>query len=358
MTVAVTGLVYALAEYGMVRRLFMEMAMSVPDYSWFDQVPAHCKTRNQLAELGLKPGGPCVATVTWKKGQRFAYLYDELSAVPKRVLTDAQRAVLAKARDAADRKARTCYACGGLSDWRLRPHQRCESCVAEAEARRWRRDRTKAALWARNLLETPGVVLLDTETTDLSGVIVQISVVALDGAVLLNTLVNPFATISPGAEEIHHITQAMVECAPPFAAVVDRLASLLHGKTVVTYNAEFDADVFQRELGRLYAGQPDSWQRVADWMRQSHWVDAMEKYSQWCGEWSDYWGNYKWQRLGGSHDAAEDCLELLRVLRLMAADLDAPNEHQTLDQAGAMALVEPAPDDLAVSPDRPLAPLF
>ncbi len=50
-TVAVTGLVYALAEYGMVRRLFMEMAMSVPDYSWFDQAPAHCKTRNQLAEL-------------------------------------------------------------------------------------------------------------------------------------------------------------------------------------------------------------------------------------------------------------------------------------------------------------------
>ncbi len=334
------------------------MAMSVPDYSWFDQAPAHCKTRNQLAELGMKPGGPCVATVTWKKGQRFAYLYDERSAVPKRVLTDAQRAVLAKARDAADRKARTCYACGGLSDWRLRPRQRCESCVAEAEARRWRRDRTKAALWARRLLDSTLVVLLDTETTSLSGVMVQVSVVALDGTVLLNTLVNPLTDIEPGAQEIHHITREMTECAPDFAALVDLLGSLLHGKTVVAYNAEFDADVFQRELGRLYAGQPDSWQRVADWMRPIQWEDAMEPYSQWVGMWSDYWGNYKWQALGGTHDAADDCLELLRVLRLMAADLDAPLEHQALDQADAVSIVEPVPDDLAVSPDRPLAPLF
>jgi hypothetical protein len=320
-TVAVTCLVYALAEYGMVRRLFMEMAMSVPDYSWFDQAPAHCKTRNQLAELGLKPGGPCVATVTWKKGQRFAYLYDERSAVPKRVLTDAQRAVLAKARDAADRKARTCYACGGLSDWRLRPRQRCESCVAEAEARRWRRDRTKAALWARNLLETPGVVLLDTETTDLSGVIVQISVVALDGTVLLNTLVNPLATISPGAEEIHHITQAMVECAPPFAAVVDRLASLLHGKIAVAYNAPFDEETLQRDVARLHDGEENAWQLAADWCNAITWEDAMEPWSAFVGDFSHYWGNYRWQRLGGTHDAAEDCLELLSILRLMACPL-------------------------------------
>jgi DNA polymerase III epsilon subunit-like protein len=332
---------------------------SPPDYSWFDQAPGHYKTRNQLAELGLKPGGPCVATVTWKRGQRFARLYDEQAALPKRVLTDAQREVLAKAREAADRKARTCYACGGLSDWRLRPRQRCEACVAEAEAKRWRRDRRESALWARRLLDasTP-VVLLDTETTSLSGVMVQVSVVALDGTVLLNTLVKPHAEIEPGAQEIHGISSAMVECAPPFAELVDLLGSLLHGRIVVAYNAGFDSDVFQRELGRLYAGQPDIWQRVADWMRRVQWEDAMEPWSAFVGDYSEYWGNYRWQPLGGSHDAAADCLELLRILRLMAADLDTPPEHQSIDHAGAMALVEPVPDDLAVSSDRPLAPLF
>jgi Exonuclease len=332
--------------------------MSVPTYNWFDEAPAHYKTRNQLAELGLKPGGPIVAHVVWMKGRRYAYLYDEQIAVPKRLISDAQREVLAKAREAADRKARTCYACGNLSDWRLRPRQRCETCVAAAEARRRARDRRESALWARRLLDSTPVVLLDTETTSLSGVMVQVSVVALDGTVLLNTLVNPLTEIEPGAQEVHHITQAMAECAPPFAALVDLLGSLLHGKVVVAYNAGFDAETIERDLARVYADHPDRWQRVADWMRQIQWEDAMEMYSQWVGEWSDYWGNYRWQRLGGTHDAAADCLELLSILRLMAAEGDTPLEHHALDQAEGVSLVEPPPDEIAVGADRPLAPLF
>ena len=308
--------------------------MSVPDYRWFDQAPEHFKTRNQLGELGLKPGGPCVATVTWKKGQRFAYLYDEQAAVPKRVLTEAQRAALDKAREAADRKARTCPACGDLCDWRLGPRERCGRCRAESAARRWRRDRTDAALWAQRLLATPNALALDGETTDVSGVIVQMSVVALDGTVLLNTLVNPLAAIAPEAEAIHHISQTQAECAPPFADQVDRLASLLHGHVVVAYNCGFDAETLERDVGRLYAGQPDAWQRAAAWCNAISWEDAMEPWAAHCGQWSSRHGKYRWQPLGGSHDAADDCQQLLRIIRIMADDIpeEVPLKQRFLGQ--------------------------
>ena len=108
--------------------------MSVPDYSWFDQAPSHYKTRNQLAALGLKPGGPIVATVTWKRRQRFAYLFDQNAAVPKRQLSEAQQAALKKAREAADLKAHTCAHCGRHSPFRLEQHELMHCQCARAIA--------------------------------------------------------------------------------------------------------------------------------------------------------------------------------------------------------------------------------
>jgi hypothetical protein len=72
--------------------------MSLPTYPWFDQVPDHLKTRRQLAELGLRPGGPVVAQVVWKRGRSWANLYELNVAQPKRAMTEAQRVALAKAQ--------------------------------------------------------------------------------------------------------------------------------------------------------------------------------------------------------------------------------------------------------------------
>ena len=57
---------------------------TVPTFGWFDQAPAHLKTRNQLAALGLRPGGPVAARVVWRNGRRSADLYDQAAAKPKR----------------------------------------------------------------------------------------------------------------------------------------------------------------------------------------------------------------------------------------------------------------------------------
>ena len=45
----------------------------------------------------------------------------------------------------------------------------------------------------------------------------------------------------------------------------------------------------------------------------------MLEYAKFVGEWNNYHGNYRWQKLeGGDHSAAGDCLATLEVIRTMA----------------------------------------
>lgn len=98
---------------------------TLPSYPWFDVVPDHLKTRNQLAELGLKPGGPIVATVDWDRGKKVAYLYDVGQAVAKRGLS-AQACATIQSQKLA---RRTCPVCRRVFDHILwRPT--CDDCAA------------------------------------------------------------------------------------------------------------------------------------------------------------------------------------------------------------------------------------
>ncbi|BFO18179.1 hypothetical protein SHKM778_45670 [Streptomyces sp. KM77-8] len=45
----------------------------------------------------------------------------------------------------------------------------------------------------------------------------------------------------------------------------------------------------------------------------------MLPYSEWFGDWSDYWGNYAWQPLcGGHHRVLPDCRAVVDLLKGMA----------------------------------------
>ena len=71
--------------------------------------PAGLATRRQLSAAGLRPGGhPPVAELSWRQGRRWAALYLVSRAAPKRPVTAAKRAALAK----ANRARRTCPDCG------------------------------------------------------------------------------------------------------------------------------------------------------------------------------------------------------------------------------------------------------
>ena len=162
---------------------------TLPTYPWFDQAPDNLKTRRQLAEQGLRPGGPIVAQVVWRRGKAHADLYDVSVAKPKKAMTEAQAAALEKARAAL----RTCPGYKTVFSFVLGYHFDCPVCFERMLAR----DRAGAARLARIWVQSPRTVILDTETTDLDGYLVQLAVIrAWDGAVLLDTLINPEAPIS------------------------------------------------------------------------------------------------------------------------------------------------------------------
>lgn len=311
----------------------------VPVYPWFDQVPAGLLTRAQLAEQGLKPGGPLRGRVVWRRGQREAHLFGLDEAKPKRVISEAQRKVLDQARRIQDERRRTCPDCKQvrnhepfLSEYGLQ----CQEC----HDRHWQAerdgDKQSACEWARKVLSLgTGAVILDTETTGLDDAyIVEIAVLGLDGSVLLDTLVDPGCDIPEDAQRIHRIKPAMVASAPMFAGLLQHLEDLLQGRRVIIYNVAFDRGVLLNELTRYFGAYApaEGWgckvaRRRADaWLKKVRgWRCAMKAYAKYVGDWSDYHRSYTWQPMPyGTHRALGDCRGTLQLLHEMASVQKAP----------------------------------
>ncbi|MFE4915844.1 exonuclease domain-containing protein [Streptomyces sp. NPDC056652] len=176
--------------------------------------------------------------------------------------------------------------------------------------------------WARKALEDHTVVILDTETTGLDddARIVEIAVTTAAGDVLLDTLVKPDVPIPAEATEVHGITDAMVAGEPSFSEALGRLTTVLNGRRCLIYNKVFDVARLRWELTRRYEAaehdQPE--ESAAAWLDAMTFEDAMVPYSDWVGDWSEYWGNYTWQSLDSGHRALGDCLAVTDCLRAMA----------------------------------------
>lgn len=163
-----------------------------------------------------------------------------------------------------------------------------------------------AVRWARAMREPGAAVILDTETTDLYGYVVEIAVVdAATGETLLDTLVNPQEPISDGARWVHGITDEQVADAPLWADVLPRLLEVTAGRTILAYNAEFDHSVVVGHSRRddLEPGH------LAD---QRNWSCLMNRRSDW---------ELVWRRLplNGDHNALGDCLTAYDLLRAMTS---------------------------------------
>lgn len=312
------------------------MVEAIPVYSWFDQVPTEpaLRTRKQLAEEGLRPGGPIRARVVWRRGERWADLYAVAEAKPKKAPTAAQLAALEKAQE----RRRTCPGCKTVFPYVVGRYDDCPVCVEQEQAL----DRRGAAETAAAWLADPRAVVLDLETTDLSGRVVEIAVVNMQGGVLFDSLVNPLVPISEGARAIHRITDEMVAGAPTFAAIFEALCRVLRGRTVITYNVAFDRGVLEDEVYQLLRQLSGPWVDEAHqqafaaagyrmWSKGLRWRCAMEEYARWVGEWSEYWGNYRYQPLGGGHRALSDAQACLDVIRHMASN---PQRQGVLDDRG------------------------
>ena len=174
-------------------------------------------------------------------------------------------------------------------------------------------DHKEAADWARQMLASDALIL-DTETTGLGGrdEIVQLAVIDMQGNTLLNCLIKPTIPIAADASRIHGITMKTVAEAPSFADIWPSLRDLIAGKIVIIYNADYDT--------RLLAQSSRAHDLPRTPITHATFKCAMLPYSAWVGDWNEYRGNYKWQRLpGGDHSALGDCWATLKVLQAMAA---------------------------------------
>lgn len=171
-------------------------------------------------------------------------------------------------------------------------------------------DKHLAIVLCREIMSNPnGFVILDTETTGLYDCeIVQIGIIDLEGNTLLDTLVKPNCPITEGASAIHGITADALVNAPTFKEVHPLIESIIQGKIVIIYNANFDDEVLHHccKVNNLNYLQYES-------------SCAMETYSEFVGEIHSYFNNYRWQKLpGGDHTAIGDCKATLDVIKLMA----------------------------------------
>ena len=312
-------------------------------------VPTHLATRRQLRTAGLSIAG--LTPAGWLHYSAYhgvCALYDRRLANPVRTLTDRQREALAQGRSLAN--TAECHRC---HQTRVRWYPAwaadgdrplCPSCLATARAERRRAhlrrereaaerfrqqladDRAAAARWAGDVLSDPNAVVLDTETTDLDGWVVELAVVAMDGTVLLDTMVDPLVAIPEGAAAIHGITNETVSGAPTFVELLPEMEALLAGKRIVIYNATFDVGTIFGELRRAWYGDELA---ISFWElgeRRRNWAGgalaraqcAMRQHARWYGDWSDHHSSYTWQPLNGGHRAAADCQAVLDRLAVMS----------------------------------------
>ena len=158
-------------------------------------------------------------------------------------------------------------------------------------------------------------VFLDAETTglDAKAEVVEICIVEHDGEVLLNTLVKPSTYIPRDAVRIHGITDEMVQDTPTWIHVWPEVESILSGRVVGIYNADFDIRIMRQTHGLL----------------GMRWLNPADKVFCIMKLYADFYGSRRWQSLDmagrqcgislkNSHRALDDTLLARQVLLHMA----------------------------------------
>lgn len=204
------------------------------------------------------------------------------------------------------------------------------------------RDRQLAIDWAAAALADEAAVILDTETTGLGDFdqVIEVSVIDIHGNILLNTLCrHNLERVPQAASQVHGITDEVLATAPTFAEIYEELKRILQrASRVIVYNAAYDARMIEQTM--------NGWQLSN--FESAPFDCAMLAYAAFAGEWNDYYGNYRWQRLtsavsrlgadtNGAHRALDDARMALAVIRGMAAQSRMMNDERgMMNQEGKL----------------------
>jgi DNA polymerase-3 subunit epsilon len=161
-------------------------------------------------------------------------------------------------------------------------------------------------------------VFFDTETTGLGpdAEIIEVSVIDHDGIELFDSLVRPNGRIPLDAMQIHGISNEMVKDMPIWPDIWPALRTVLNGRYIGIYNAEFDLRMIRQThqvynlawdltTGKIF----DIMKLYADYTGSQRWV-SLEKAGRQCGI-----------PLPNAHRARADTLLLRALLQHIASRL-------------------------------------
>ena len=182
--------------------------------------------------------------------------------------------------------------------------------------------KAKAAEWAQERLSDPNTVIIDLESTGLlkqdpDTEIAQICLIDTKGRQLLSMLLKPAQPMSDTVIGIHKITNDQVANQPLFPQIAKMISFVLKDKHLIAWNADFDVSLLWHMFKKYEIPLP----KIAGASC------AMDKYSEWSGEWNVKRDGFRWQKLPNflgeeSHDAYNDCRNALKAMKKMAGEFD------------------------------------
>jgi DNA polymerase-3 subunit epsilon len=217
-----------------------------------------------------------------------------------------------------------------------KPNQYCDECELMDEAIMRKMVIEEAVKRSEITYEPQDEIILDVETTGLNSIfneVLQVSIINSNGETLYNSYLKPlYQTRWDEAESVNGITPEMVENAPTIIEEMPQIAAILKSaKRIIGYNTQFDLDFL-----RSYGCQEYT----------SDIVDVMRDFAPIYGEYSDYFRDYKWQKLTvcaeyygfdwhnlSAHNSLADCLATLYC-------------YQEMGRTGYQRLREPYTEEL------------
>ena len=175
-----------------------------------------------------------------------------------------------------------------------------------------------AKQWAQERLADDNTVIIDIESTGLLSQdpeteIVQLCILNIQGRPLFSMLLKPSQPMKEEVIAIHKISNEQIVNQPIFPQVAKMIAFVLKDKHVVSWNMDFDWKLLMHMFKKYEQETP----KIAGASC------AMDRYSEWTGEWSEKKQGFKWQKLPNfigeeSHDAYNDCRNALKAIQKMA----------------------------------------
>lgn len=162
------------------------------------------------------------------------------------------------------------------------------------------------------------IIVFDTETTGVTedDEIIQLSIIDGNGKTLINEYVHPYWKKDwAAAARVNGITPEMVKDEPYPHDLIPKVKGIFEAADLlIAYNNQFDLS-FLRRWGISDSGKEQ--------------YDVMLEFAQEYGEWNEYFGDYKWQKLSTAafyygykfkaHDSLEDVRATLYVYKKLQA---------------------------------------